>query len=371
MIELYNNLMALVDGTKFFYTDDRSLSGTSYRIFSYNYASYNDWLQDGALECRGIMFEMGEQGPVRIAARPMEKFFNLGETPFTMGLDLTEVEYLLAKEDGSLVSSFWDNGLVRFKSKGSLKSEQAYMSTALLTGLEHQELSARLEQLAKDGFTANFEYVAPTNRIVLAYQEKQLILLNVRENDTGEYISYEEIYKDPVLRKYLVNQYEVPEGDWVKDIRESEGIEGFIAVMSNGLRFKLKTNWYVALHGTKDSISTPEKLFNAILAGASDDLKGLFADDEYSITKINAFETAYLNYLTTAVKTCNDVYQSLRGKPRKDYAISAQTLTKAGNPFLFTIIMNMYDGRMAPEDIVDQANKLFLKNFKLFVPKDY
>ncbi len=60
MQELFNNLMELCKDSqrKFFYSDDVSASRRTYRIFSYNYASYSDWLLPDALECRGIMFEM-------------------------------------------------------------------------------------------------------------------------------------------------------------------------------------------------------------------------------------------------------------------------------------------------------------------------
>ncbi|MFT2622084.1 RNA ligase, partial [Escherichia coli] len=56
-----------------------------------------------------MMFELDvDDILVRIASRPMEKFFNLNETPFTMNLDLSKVKYMLAKEDGSLVSTYLD-----------------------------------------------------------------------------------------------------------------------------------------------------------------------------------------------------------------------------------------------------------------------
>lgn len=374
MIELYNNLMALtaIDKAKFFYSDVKSPLGTRYRIFSYNYASYNDWLLEDALECRGIMFEMGEHGPVRIASRPMEKFFNLNENPFTMSLELSEVKYLLAKEDGSLISTFIDSGNLRFKSKGSISSEQAAAANSIVMDIDHKDFADRLFELAEAGFTANLEYVSPTNRIVLPYQTKKLVLLNVRDNDTGEYIDYEDLYKDAALRNYLVDQFEVPEDDWVQSVRDAEGIEGYIAVMENGLRFKLKSNWYVALHNTKDSISTPEKLFNVIVNNAVDDLKGLFIDDPYSLTKIEAFEESYLNYLSKAIDLCNTVYQDLRGKDRKVYAIESQARTKAkGLGFLFTVIMNMYQGEMTPDELVRQLNTLFSKNYKNFIPLGY
>ncbi|MFT2622132.1 RNA ligase, T4 RnlA family, partial [Escherichia coli] len=77
---------------------------------------------------------------------------------------------------------------IRFKSKTSIKSEQAVEASAMLASIEHLDLAEALIDLAKDGFTANFEYCSPQNRIVLSYPKKMLVLLNVRENDTGEYV---------------------------------------------------------------------------------------------------------------------------------------------------------------------------------------
>ena len=66
---------------------------------------------------------------------------------------------------------------------------EEYTGFAFGVGLERIALlkyeidDMRLKELAEDGFTANFEFVAPTNRIVLAYQEMKIILLNIRENE--------------------------------------------------------------------------------------------------------------------------------------------------------------------------------------------
>lgn len=375
MKQLYENLMALCDAkdeSKFYFTDDVSPSGKEYRIFSYNYASYSDWLLPDALECRGIMFEMMNDKPVRIAARPMEKFFNLNETPFTMNLDLSKAQYMLTKADGSLVSSFMDGMLLRFKSKSSIKSEQAHAATAILTMPQHEALLARLIDLSNEGFTANFEYVAPDNRIILPYQERELILLNIRDNDTGEYVDYDDIYADGVLRRYLVEAQPVPEGDFVSDIRKMEGIEGFVFVMEDGLRFKLKTEWYCALHHTKDSITKNDRLFEVIVANAVDDLKGMFVDDPYSLNKINVFEQIYVNYLGAAFELCHETYAALRGKDRREFAIEAQTIVnKAQMPMLFSVIMQMYTGGCDNEKLLAGVNKMFLKNLKQFIPKEY
>lgn len=377
MIELYDNLMALCascEASKFFFKD-LSSAGTKYRVFSYHYASYSDWLLDGAMECRGIMFEMDEDGPVRIASRPMEKFFNLNENPLTMNLDLTTIKYAMDKADGSLISTYLDRELdqVFLKSKTSLASEQSMAAMFLFTSDEHRELYIRIDELVKLGFTANFEYVAPNNRIVLQYEKPQLILLNVRNNDTGEYVPYDDLRSHPTFRNYLVKQYEVTDSEkWVADTRKAEGIEGFVAVLESGQHFKLKTEWYCLLHHTKDSITSNERLYEAIVGGASDDLRAMFAGDDFAVSKIAAFESEYIQYLSNALLIIQGYYTEMRGRDRKDYAIKGQEITnKLGKPELFSLMMQMYTGTMSSEAMVKGIEKAFLKVWAKYVPELY
>lgn len=376
MNELFTQLMALVDPndqSKFFYRDFTTLMGTKARVFSYNYASYSDWLQEGALECRGILFEVDEDGnAVRIMSRPMEKFFNLNETPFTMNLDLSKVAYFMDKADGSLVSTFIDKDVLFMKSKTSVSSEQALAANGILNDIDHAALQARALELAKDGFTLNFEYVAPDNRIVLPYDQKALILLNIRHNDTGEYVSYKDIIADAALRPYFVKTFtgftNVEED--INSIRATEGIEGYVFVMEDGLKFKLKTDWYVALHRTKDSISKNESLFEAVVSGGSDDLRSLFEKDSWALTKIEVFEKIYLTYLRTSIDTLNNLYKELAGKDRKTFATTAQVRLK-DSPYLFGVLMKAFDKGIDTETIVPTLGAVFIKNHKAFVPDEY
>lgn len=375
MNELFTQLMALVnpnDQSKFFYRDFTTLMGTKARVFSYNYASYSDWLQEGALECRGILFEIDQDGnAVRIMSRPMEKFFNLNETPFTMNLDLSKVAYGMDKADGSLVSTFVDQDVLFMKSKTSVSSEQALAANGILNDIDHAALQARALELAKAGYTLNFEYVAPDNRIVLPYEKKALILLNIRHNDTGEYVSYNDIFADAALRPYLVKIYDNLDSEVaVENIRATEGIEGYVFVMEDGLKFKLKTDWYVALHRTKDSITKNEALFEAVVTGASDDLRSLFAEDTWALAKIQAFESVYLDYLRTSIERLNTLYNELKGKDRKTYAVNGQqALSKT--PFLFSVLMKAYATGIDSIALVDNLADVFMRNYKVYVPEEY
>lgn len=376
MKELFKNLMALCDPkdqSKFFYRDFQTLMGTSARVFSYNYASYSDWLLQDALECRGIMFEVDSEGnPVRIMARPMEKFFNLNETPFTMNLDLTKIAYFMDKADGSLISTFVDKGTLFCKSKTSVSSDQAILANGILNDIDHEDLYARALELAEAGFTLNFEYVAPDNRIVLPYDHKALILLNIRENESGEYVSHKDIIADAVLRPYFVKVFTglTDVEDDINRIRAVEGIEGYVFVMEDGLKFKLKTDWYVALHRTKDSITKNEALFEAVVSGGSDDLRSLFEADPWALTKIETFEKIYLTYLRASIDTLNDLYKELAGKDRKTFATTAQVRLK-DSPYLFGVLMKAFEKGIDMETIVPTLGTVFIKNFKAFVPEEY
>lgn len=377
MKNLYENLMNLQnenDKVKFYHKDFTTAFGTKCRLFAYHFVSYTDWLLPDALESRGIMFELDEnENPVRIMCRPMEKFFNLGENPMTMDLDLSRLDYALTKEDGSLISTFHDKNILFTKSKTSITSSQAIESKQLLLDVKHKSLHDRCLELALNGFTCNFEYVAPMNRIVLQYDEPKLILLNVRNNETGEYVNYSELYADNVLRPYLVEIHKIiPEyaDQMIEEIRQMTDIEGYVFKHLDGIQFKLKTEWYSNLHRMKDTLNNNEALFTIVVGGASDDIKSLY-NDEWSKTKIEKFENIFYEWLKTNSKYVLDLNKSLAGLDRKSYAIGGQTKMKNDNKLeLFSVLMEIYKGSEL-EQTMNNLNMVFLKNYKTYVPEEY
>lgn len=377
MKELYQNLLDLVassDDSKFFFKDYITGAGTHLRIFSYHYASYSDWIRPDALECRGITFELDDdQEPVRIVARPMEKFFNLNETPITMNLDLTTIKYAATKADGSLVSSCIVDGHLNMKSKTSFISEQSASALSLIYSLKYEHFKEKIEAITRDGYTCNLEYVAPTNRIVLDYQEPALILLNVRNNETGEYISQEQLYAIGELRPFLAEVFEVSEPDaWVKNVRELVGIEGYVCELESGQRFKLKTDWYCALHHTKDSITNNKDLFECIVQGASDDLHGMFSTDDWAIKKIQTFEQIHRVFMSEALQLTQEAHEKFRHQERKSFVQSVQNfLPKGVMQNMFGPLMGFYGRELEVDELLDKINVVFMKNVDRFVPDEY
>ena len=163
--------MTLVDTDEAFFYADSVLDDANYRIFNYRLASYSQWLNDGALECRGVTFEVDDNGDARrLVSWPFTKFFNLNENPFVMDLDLTKVTHVYDKMDGSLISSMvLPDRTMWLKSKGSLFSSQAQAANKLIRQPEHKKLLKFVEGRVRNEFTVIMEYTAPDNRIVVPY----------------------------------------------------------------------------------------------------------------------------------------------------------------------------------------------------------
>ena len=136
-----------------------------------------------------------------------------------------------------------------------------------------------------------------------------------------------------------------------------EGIEGFVVRLADGQMIKIKTDWYLVRHKTKDSINNPRNLFEAIISEAVDDIRSLFHNDEISIKIINDMVALVEPKFNRLIKTVEAFYAANKELTRKDYAIKAQGLEDG----LMGLYMNLYIGK-------DTDYKAFaIKNYKMFI----
>lgn len=307
------------------------------------------------MEARGIMFEVDKQGQfIRLASLPMPKFFNLNENPFTMNLDLdvsvsdVQINY---KEDGSLISTYMKNtGELCVKTKGSLLSDQAYDAKQHLFDADLYDSLKHLVQ--QHNCTVNMEWCAPHNRIIIGYQQPQLVILNARYHDTGEYIphsTFQDILKTefPVLYNnmvedvYVQDQYSTVK-QFVDSVSEQTGIEGYVVTLENGLTFKVKTNWYLSQHRAKDAVDTPRRLFECAIDEGTDDLRTLFHDNPYVLEKIAEMEQKAEEVFNPLVNRVEEFYEQNKHLDRKQYAIKGQQTFPKHE---FGLVMNKYLGK--------------------------
>lgn len=365
--QLFVQLEQLVAANEAFYRQEFVLDNVRYWIYNYRLASYTDFLAPGALEARGIMYEVDDQGrATRLASMPMRKFFNRNENPFTMNVDLSEIEAIEVKSDGSLISTYWhesDTGLhLRLKTKGSLFSEQAIAAMEWLA--RHPNYQSWLEKLTVCyDYTVNLEWVGPENRIVLGYMEPRLILLNIRNNKTGEYLDLSNTFQH--IQDKMAGSVDLKgmtPAEFVEAIPDmTDEIEGFVIKMKTGLWMKVKTNKYVSLHHAKDAINNPRRLFEAVVDEGVDDIRSIFYDDILLMKQIDEMQQKVDHIFNHMVNLVETFYNQNKHLDRKDYAIKGQ---QEIDSLYFGLVMSKYLGKST-----DYKN--FLKSkYKAFGIKD-
>lgn len=369
--KLYNTLMQLVEKNEAFYFQDFEMDGATFRVFNYRLASYTDFLNPGALEARGIMFEINDAGECRrLACRPQTKFFNLNENPLTTNLDLSKTRHVGLKVDGSLISTFYvERGLhfdLRLKSKGSLYSDQAVAATAWLNKHEQAQLQRELDLITGRHYTVNMEWCAPDNRVVIGYQVPQLVILNIRDNFTGElYVTLHDfneatlyLFCTEAINNHWVDQivYTDPV-EFTKSIPSQQGVEGYVITLNDGTSIKVKTEWYLVQHRAKDSINSDRRLFEAVLEEATDDLRSLFHDDPLVIQRIADMELRVEHIYNHMVRVVEDYYDANKHLDRKNYAIKGQRELER---LYFGLAMNKYVGK------ADSYKQFMIKHYSDF-----
>ena len=369
--ELFRDLMTLCHpGQDSFYYVDQSMGSDLYRIFLYRLASYTEFLQPGALECRGHVFRIDADGnALEMASYPPRKFFNHGENPFVMGLDLSTMEQVMDKLDGSLIStviSASDDTYFFLKSKGSFYSEQARAAQRLLDTDEYEELRLFCEFAARDGLTVNMEYMAPDNRIVIGYMKPTLKVLNVRSTLDGSYAPVEFLHAT-LHSKFVVDHHNVPEDGeaWLESVYKSQDdIEGYVVRLSCGTWFKVKTEKYCALHHTKDSITIPRRLFETCVKGGADDLRAMFASDALAVQQIDEMQAKVQRIYNFLHMTIYSFHAMHKHQERKDYAIAGQSDSVITENGVFGLVMNLYLNKG------DNLEEFMIKNYKRYGIKD-
>lgn len=249
-----------------------------YSVIDYNFALADSFDDPMRLECRGIKF--APDG--KILARPLHKFFNIGERPGTQPhvLDFSQPHAVTEKLDGSMIHAAIVEGEVVFMTRMG-RTDVARKAERHLTLAVDLGCRAAIERL---DYTPIFEFTAPDNRIVVKYEESGISLLAMRHMITGEYAP----------REWLADSagaWHVPlvahhPSDWnsgqafVDYARAVTGMEGFVVRFESGLWVKVKGEDYVLKHKAKDSILQEKNVLALVLRGELDDVLPLLEPDD-------------------------------------------------------------------------------------------
>lgn len=206
-----------------------------------------DWNTSIQRECRGLIVSTTTGN---ILARRFHKFFNINEREETLmkNIDLTGA-IIQEKLDGSLVSPimFEDSSIIWATRKNQCMEVEAYISNC--KDIEYNQFAKYFLSL---NITPLFEWCNDSTRVgVLYYSHKQLILLALRHNETGEYINIDkEIiakFRVPVVLEHKIDYHKDDINDLLKQVKESTNKEGIVLTMENGIKYKFKSHWYISM----------------------------------------------------------------------------------------------------------------------------
>lgn len=324
----------------------KQTNGTT--VCSYLISAPDTFDSPEAREARGLVFDA--EG--KMIARPLHKFFNVGERESTRleNIDFTKVVRVMDKRDGSMIHTVAlssELGNFSLKSKKSFESDVAKQATQWIKNAPG--FVALCSEMTKVGETVIFEWTSPVARIVLAYPNDELRLLHVRNNETGEYHTQEQL--EVLSARYGVKLVDTRDDILMmmlesdrKDltlqslVEETDGIEGWIFQFENGDMVKVKTKWYLERHRAMTFLRVRD-IARMTLREETDDLKSLLVGEGADISEIEAIENsvvAEINYIRERVDLA---YLPNAALSRKDFAIMMNS-----HPY-FSLLMTRYSGK--------------------------
>lgn len=359
-----------------FYESKFQIDGFNISVFNYRLAQYKDFLTPlpdkphiKAYEMRGLTFVFNTDGSLFKRFVLLEKFFNLNQVPESMYSIVKDykIKYVNNKEDGSIASFIQlPNGKIIGKSKMGFDNDQANgINRIYRTRTDIREF---VDWCIDNNITSIFEYVAPTNRIVLKYLQEDLILLRMRDNNTGKHLDIKEFLNRIGTIKIAPFEDEIKDLDELTEVIATQvDKEGVIVQTTDGngkdFFFKLKTPWYCERHGLlTNDLYREHVIIRYILDDKIDDILGQIPEEEVEaherINKIINVVKMSVDEKTEEIKKSYQVFANM-DKDRKSYAI--QYYKKEPN---FGYVIQMERGvdpyELAKGWIKDKTDKLLI-----------
>jgi T4 RnlA family RNA ligase len=235
-----------------------------------------------AYEMRGITFVFDHDGTYRrFLAIP--KFFNINQTEMTLLSNIQNKTIVSVNEkmDGSMISFIiLPNNKVVAKTIGATESEQAVGANRIIN--DDPELLRIITECLNNNVQIMFEYISPKNRIVLHYEKTELVLIRLRDMNTGKMLRYDEA---PVDISYLkkAETIDISLSDMLDEAETLADYEGWVITFED-MMCKQKTKWYFELHMMLTShIYREDYIIENVVNETIDDYLSQIPETEYEI----------------------------------------------------------------------------------------
>lgn len=293
-----------------------------YQVIDYVFEENDSFDNPFRRECRGLKFDSAGN----LIARPLHKFFNYGQKEITY--DFSSPHVIMEKMDGSMIHTAMINGELRLCTRMGI-TDHALEAEKLLT----PEQKTALTNFVIAGYTVIFEYVAPTNRIVISYDKPELILLAIRYTYNGSYMDrisldyWSKVFEVPLVK---FHQLTLNHENIISLKGKTVGIEGWVIAWPDGTRVKIKTDEYTQMHRAKSYFDRENMILPIVIDNQCDDIYPALSKEDAD--RLREYETAVNLELTVLINTVTEAVDYARQMrlTRKDFALNVVNHQPAG-----------------------------------------
>jgi hypothetical protein len=331
--------------------------------------------------CRGLVIRPKTQvtdenqvvGDFDIVARPMDRFYNDGEScAARIDWPTARVE---EKLDGTMILLYWDNVKLEWcvatrsvpeadvsfgDPPGSPLLENTFSNLFWYSLVQTLSVTFPEEDCLEwtaglnTQFTYIFELTSPLNRVIVKYDDYRVTILAIRHTEIGQYHEpgYTLAYSVPTVNKWSLKA--------AADIHEFVNkadpakLEGAVVVDKNYNRLKIKSKAWVLASRAKDSVTMSKRnALQCIIDGQIDDVIPLLD------THVSEYMVKLKDNFHNLCKSLDGVFQSfsLNHVDRKEFALAVQSSGLWQAPFFA-----LYSGKA--KNVLDWLRQLS-KNDKL------
>ena len=295
-------------------------------------------------ECRGLLFH--KDGT--IMSRRLHKFFNVNERDETQfyEIDFNRPHVILEKLDGSMITPVVTDAGTRWGTKMGIT--EVSLGAELFVA-HNPKYTIFAEYVMSLGFTPIFEWCSRKQRIVIDYPEDRLVLLALRNNVSGEYKPYDfmsllaDQFSIDAVKTYVGNPMSM--AHLMEETKDSEGIEGYIIRFDNGHMLKMKGEWYLRIHKTKDNLTHEKNVIDLLVNEKMDDVKAFMMDEDRK--RVDEFEATFWDGFARQVESYDKYFGMVLASKldRKEYALKWMPTIKDQDPFAAQIVFGKFDGK--------------------------
>lgn len=307
-------------------------------------------------ECRGILFYPDG----RIMSRRLNKFFNVNERDETLAhkIDLGKQHVILEKLDGSMITPVFTEAGIRWGTKMGITEVSMQAEEFVACNPQYAQFAEWCETMR---LTSIFEWCSRKQRIVVDYPEDRLVLIALRGTMTGEYKQYCDLvvlgdqFGIEVVRAYAGTTDNMEH--LIAETRAMADAEGWIIRFDDGQMLKVKGDWYVRIHKTKDNLLWEKNVVELLINERMDDVKPYMLDED--LKRVEAFETDFWIGINDTVNRYERYFQTVLGSglDRKEFAQRWMPTVRDYDLFAPAFVFSRFDGKDPRQLVINYIRK--------------